>query len=73
MDKLLDTIGASTSLEERRKLLVQAQQKAVTQFRIVPTTYTAQPLVRNKQVDLGYELKNSLSLEYRYGWKSRKS
>ena len=73
MDKLLDTIGASTSLEERRKLLVQAQQKAVTQFRIVPTTYTAQPLVRNKQVNLGYELKNSLSLEYRYGWKSRKS
>ena len=51
-------------------LLVQAQQKAVTQFRIIPTTYTYQPLVRNKRVDLGYDLKSSLSLEYRYGWKS---
>ncbi len=71
LDKLLDRIAAATTLDEKRKLLVEAQQKVVTQYRIVPTTYTFQPLIRNKKVDLGYELKNSLSLEYRYGWRSR--
>ena len=73
LDKFLDRIAATTTLEERRKLLVEAQQKVVPQYRVIPTTYTYQPLVRNKNVDLGYELKSSLSLEYRYGWKSRKT
>ena len=62
-----DHIGGAT------QALVEAQQKVVPQYRVIPTTYTYQPLVRNKNVDLGYELKSSLSLEYRYGWKSRKT
>lgn len=69
-DKFLDRIAATTTLDERRKLLVEAQAKVVPQYCVIPTTYTYQPLVRNKRVDLGYELKSSLSLEYRYGWKS---
>jgi peptide/nickel transport system substrate-binding protein len=71
LDKFLDRIAAATTLEEKRKLLVEAQQRVTPQYRIIPTTYTFQPLIRTKKVDLGYELKNSLSLEYRYGWRSR--
>lgn len=70
VDRMLDAIAGATTLDEKKQKLIQAQQKVVTQYRVVPTTYTYQPLVRNKRVDLGYELKSSLSLEYRYGWKS---
>lgn len=70
VDALLDRIAAAATLDDKHRLLVQAQQMVTPQFRVVPTTYTHQPLVRNKRVDLGYVLKSSLSLEYRYGWKS---
>ena len=56
-DKLLDKIAASTEPRGARKLLRQAQQQVAEQAILVPTTYTVQPLIRNKQVDLGYELK----------------
>lgn len=73
LDKFLDRIAAATTLDEKRKLLIEAQQRVTPQYRVIPTTYTFQPLIRTKNVDLGYELKNSLSLEYRYGWRSRKT
>lgn len=73
LDKFLDQIAAAKTLDDKRKMLIQAQQKVVMDYRILPTTYTFQPLIRTKNVDLGYDLKNSLSLEYRYGWKSRKT
>ena len=65
-DALLDKIAASPSLDERRKLLHQAQLHVAEQAILVPTVFTGQPLVRNKRVDLGYALKSSLALEYRY-------
>ena len=65
-DALLDKIAASPSLDERRKLLHQAQLHVAEQAILVPTAFTGQPLVRNKRVDLGYALKSSLALEYRY-------
>jgi len=71
LDQFLDRIAATTTLDERRKLLIEAQAKITPQYRVIPTTYTYQPLVRNRRVDLGYNLISSLSLEYRYGWKSQ--
>ncbi|MCC2650818.1 MAG: polyamine transporter substrate-binding protein [Microvirga sp.] len=65
-DALLDKIAASPSLDERRSLLHQAQLAVAEQAILVPTVFTGQPLVRNKRVDLGYQLKSSLALEYRY-------
>ncbi|WP_046867152.1 ABC transporter substrate-binding protein [Microvirga massiliensis] len=65
-DALLDKIATSGSLEERRTLLKQAQLMVAEKAVLVPTVFTGQPLVRNKRVKLGYELKSSLALEYRY-------
>ena len=48
------------------QLLHQAQLRIAEQAILVPTIFTGQPLVRNKRVDLGYQLKSSLALEYRY-------
>jgi len=71
LDALLDQVAATTDLEERRKLLIEAQQKVAEASIIVPAVFTGQPLVRNKRVDLGYELKASLGLEYRYNHLTR--
>jgi peptide/nickel transport system substrate-binding protein len=70
-DALLDKVSASPELETRRKLLVEAQQRVADQFVLVPAIFTGQPLVRSKRVDLGYELKSSLALEYRYSQLTR--
>jgi peptide/nickel transport system substrate-binding protein len=73
LDNLLNQIATALTLDEKRKLLIQAQQRVMPDYRVVPTVYLRQPLVRSKKVDLGYELKSSLALEYRYGWKSKKT
>jgi peptide/nickel transport system substrate-binding protein len=63
---LMDRVAASPHLDERKILLVQAQQEVAKHSVLIPTTFTGQPLVRLKRVQLGYVLKSSLALEYRY-------
>jgi len=70
-DALLDKVSGTQDLEARRKLLVEAQQRVADQFVLVPAIFTGQPLVRSKRVDLGYQLKSSLALEYRYSQLTR--
>ena len=70
-DALLEQIAGTPDLEPRRALAVEAQGLIARDFIVVPTTFTSQPLVRHPRVDLGYELKSSLVLEYRFGNKSR--
>ena len=65
-DAQMQRVAGASDLKQRRELLVDAQRQAAAQFLMVPTTYTGQPLVRNKRVDLGYQLKSSLALEYRF-------
>jgi peptide/nickel transport system substrate-binding protein len=70
-DALLEQISATPNLDDRRALMVEAQGLIARDFIVVPTTFTGQPLVRHPRVDLGYELRSSLVLEYRFGNQSR--
>lgn len=70
-DQLLDGAGRETDLETRAFLLVEAQKLVAQDFIVLPTTFTAQPLIRHPRVDLGYDLRQSLVLEYRFGTKTR--
>jgi peptide/nickel transport system substrate-binding protein len=63
---LMDRVAASPHLDERKTLLVQAQQEVAKHSVLIPTIFSGQPLVRLKRVQLGYVLKSSLALEYRY-------
>ncbi|KAA0969622.1 hypothetical protein FPY71_13955 [Aureimonas fodinaquatilis] len=66
LDELLNKISNSPDLDERAELLKDAQLYIAEQAVLVPTVFTGQPLVRNQRVSLGYDLKSSLALEYRY-------
>ena len=70
-DALLDEVARTSDLDERAELLVAAQKLVAEAFILLPTTFTTQPLVRHKRVDLGYDLKQSLVLEYRFGTGTR--
>jgi peptide/nickel transport system substrate-binding protein len=65
-DGLLDAVAAKPDFDSRKQLLIEAQKKVAAQFILVPAIFTGQPLVRSQRVDLGYELKSSLALEYRF-------
>jgi peptide/nickel transport system substrate-binding protein len=70
-DAVLDAVATKPDFESRKQLLIEAQKQVAAQFILVPAIFTGQPLVRNKRVDLGYELKSSLALEYRFNHLTR--
>ncbi len=65
-ESLMDRVAASPHLDERKTLLVQAQQEVAKHSVLIPVAFSGQPLARLKRVQLGYVLKSSLALEYRY-------
>jgi peptide/nickel transport system substrate-binding protein len=65
-DGLLDEVAKKPDFESRKMLLIEGQKMVAAQSILVPLVFTGQPLVRHKRIDLGYELKSSLALEYRF-------
>jgi peptide/nickel transport system substrate-binding protein len=65
-EALLERIAQEKDLSTRRQLLIDAQLMIAENALIGPTIYTKQPLIRSPKVDLGYELKSSLVLNYRF-------
>jgi len=66
MDALIQKIQDAPDFDTRAKLLIQAQKIIAENVLIVPIIYTLQPLFRRPEVNLGYELKSSLVLNYRF-------
>ena len=65
-DNLMKQVSQSLSFDERKKLLIKAQQMVAKECLVVPTTWSSAVLVRRPEVHLGYELDSSLALNYRY-------
>lgn len=65
-EALLEKIAQEQDLAKRRQLLVDAQVIVTDNALLAPTIYTKQPLIRSPRVSLGYELKSSLVLNYRF-------
>jgi peptide/nickel transport system substrate-binding protein len=65
-DQLMVQVAESPSFEERERLLIKAQQMVAEECLVVPTTWSSAVLVRDPKVHLGYDLKSSLALNYRY-------
>ena len=56
----------SGDLEKRRQIYMQIQKKVLEDITVVPIVAVRQPGVKRPELDLGYELKNSLVLETRF-------
>jgi len=66
IDALLAEAEKSGDLEKRRQLYMQIQKKVLEDMPVAPIVAQKQPGVRRPELDLGYELKNSLVLETRF-------
>jgi peptide/nickel transport system substrate-binding protein len=66
VDKLLEEAEKTGDLEKRRQLYMQIQRKVLEDMPVAPVVAQKQPAVRRPELDLGYELKNSLVLETRF-------
>lgn len=66
IDALIEEAEKSGDLEKRRQLYMQIQKKVLEDMPVVPIVAVRQPGVRRPELDLGYELKNSLVLETRF-------
>jgi len=65
-DALMEKVAKSPTFDERRKLLIEAQRMVASEFLFVPTNFCKAVLVRSPKIDLGYDLRSSLALNYRY-------
>lgn len=65
-DDLIEKARSTTNLEERDRYLVEAQKLVMAEVIAIPLVSTKQPLVRSPKVSLGYDLKDSLWLNYRF-------
>jgi peptide/nickel transport system substrate-binding protein len=66
VDAWLAEAEKSGDLEKRRQLYMQIQKKVLEDMTVVPIVAVRQPGVKRPELDLGYELKNSLVLETRF-------
>ena len=66
VDAWLAEAERSGDLEKRRQLYLQIQKKVLEDMSVVPIVAVRQPGVRRPELDLGYDLKNSLVLETRF-------
>ena len=66
VDAWLAEAEKSGDLEKRRQIYMQIQKKVLEDMTVVPIVAVRQPGVRRPELDLGYELRNSLVLETRF-------
>jgi peptide/nickel transport system substrate-binding protein len=66
VDAWLAEAERSGDLEKRRQIYLQIQRKVLEDMSVVPIVAVRQPGVRRPELDLGYDLKNSLVLETRF-------